>query len=640
MRIKCTILIVLLIQLYLISVGIMEEHGKFSIIKVIQTNKNSGGRSYFFHLILYALFFLLALYLTVIRNSDYLFKLQDLSLFLPTKLFLINTLAVPAGFLTYIGLFFTQFFYYPWLGGMIFIALLLAVQLLTSKVFHLQSKYFPLSFIPSLLLLLAFTQLGYYIFTMYSKGYSFSHLFGILFTLGIFWAYQSIKHPNYRLLFSILFVPVFFHLLGFYSLFTAILFVLFEAISIKKSSQSIQLTTIGFSLLLIFAVPFLFNRFIYVVTMFPNIYINGLPSFSITQDNSLYLPFIFLFLFLIAITLNFISVKSSQKSNRITLYISVLIFVITSFFTFHYSYNDENFRTELAMNRAISDSNWNEVLELADNLKSEPTRLIVMSTNLALRKLHMAGEKMFTYKNGNKEFNVKRPILLIEIAGTIFYYHYGQINYCYKWCMEDMMHNGMKIENLKYFVKSCLLNKEYALAGKYNDVLLKTTFHKSWAKKYQKYIDNPETISSNPEFKEIAQLQIPENNLFSEDINKFEEFLRYSFATTTVGPPEMMEISIQSILEYKNDKAFWPVFMNYLKTHPKIPVHYQEAALLFYSFERDIDMSQINLNQNIIDRFREFVKMKKMYNQYSADKQKDVFARKFGKTYWYYYFFN
>jgi len=54
----------------------------------------------------------------------------------------------------------------------------------------------------------------------------------------------------------------------------------------------------------------------------------------------------------------------------------------------------------------------------------------------------------------------------MEIAGKMFYYHYGKINYCYRWCMEDMMMNGMKIDNLKYFVKSCLLNGEIALAKK------------------------------------------------------------------------------------------------------------------------------------------------------------------------------
>lgn len=604
------------------------------------TKANSITRFYLLNSILYVLFFILAMYLTVMRNNDYLFKLQELSLFIPTKLFLSDTLAVPAGFLTYIGLFLTQFFYYPWFGSLILIALLITVQILTAKAFKLQSGYFPLSFVPSIILLLAISQWGYYIFTMYSKGDSFSHLIGTVFILGFFWAYRSIKNASYRLIFSLFYLPLFFHLLGFYALFTALLFIVFEALNINKQSRKIQLSSFFLSLLFIAIVPLLLGKYVYVSTMIPNIYIDGLPKFSITMDNSLYSPFIVLFLFLCAIPLILIFGHRAYKTKLHTFCLSALILSITAYLTLHFSYNDENFKTELAMDRAISNDNWQEVIELADNLKSEPTRLIVMNTNLALRKMHQAGDRMFAFRNGDKPFKVKKPILLIEIAGKMLYYHYGQTNYCYRWCMEDMMSNGMKVDNLKYFVKSCLLNKEYELAGKYNRVLMKTIFHKGWAKKYQQFIDHPETIAKEPEFIEIAQLQYFENNLFSEDKNKFEEFLRYSFATATAGTQRMMELSLQCILEYKNDKAFWPIFMTYANSHSEIPIHYQEAALLFYSFQGNIDMSKIHFNQKIIDGFKDFAKMKAQYNQYSNNQQKEFFAEKFGKTYWYYYFFS
>lgn len=104
--------------------------------------------------------------------------------------------------------------------------------------------------------------------------------------------------------------------------------------------------------------------------------------------------------------------------------------------------------------------------------------------------------------------------------------------------MEDMMSYGMKIENLKCFVKSCLLNKDIPLAEKYNDVLKKTLFHKSWARKYQKFIENQELIHSDPEFSKILPLLAYKDDLYVEHRHKLESFLSYSLASAYYGTPE------------------------------------------------------------------------------------------------------
>ena len=306
---------------------------------------------------------------------------------------------------------------------------------------------------------------------------------------------------------------------------------------------------------------------------------------------------------------------------------------------YHFSYDDKNFHTELAMEKAIFENEWKEVLALSRKLKGEPTRLIVMDTYLALRKLHIAGDKMFTYKNGNKHFNTRSPILQMEIAGKMFYFQYGKLNYCYRWCMEDMINNGMKIENLKYFVKCCLLNGEISLAKKYNDVLKKTLFHKSLARKYQKYIENPGEISSDPEFKEVLPLLDPINMLYTDKRDRLEDFLTYSFAFVNAGTPEIFELSLQCNLEFKNHERFWPCFAYYIRTHSRIPVHYQEAALLFSYLDRDVDISKIKFDSEVLSNFKKFVNMIKQYTQHSKEESKPIFLKNFGNTYWYYYFF-
>ncbi|UCH14613.1 MAG: hypothetical protein JSV22_01295 [Bacteroidales bacterium] len=605
----------------------------------MKDNKKDNKNNLLINSISFILFTILTLYLTVINNKIYLFKLQDLSLFLPTKMFFLDKVSTPGGFLSYLGLFFTQFFYYPWLGGFIFIFFLFVVQFLTAKAFKLHKNYYPLSFIPSLILLLVLSHLGYNIYILYSEGIVFSNLFGIIMVLGAFWIYRSINKSNLRLLFSLIFITILFHLTGFYSLLTVLLFVVFEIIAVKNDYRNSQFIIIILPLIFALGIPFLFSRFLYLTTIFPNVYIAALPAFGITGDLILYLPFVALFAFLILVVFNFLPTAKTQRPNRLFYYIPAFVFLLVIIGVYLFSYDDENFRTELAMEQAIFENEWEEVLDLSRELKGEPTRLIVMSTYLALRKLHIAGDKMFTYKNGNKYFNTRSPILQMEIAGKMFYFQYGKINYCYRWCMEDMINNGMKVENLKYFVKCCLLNGEIPLAKKYNDVLMKTLFHKSWATKYQQLIENPEEIINDSEFSEIIPLLDPVNRLYTDKVDRLEDFLTYSFAFINAGTSQLIELSLQYNLEFKNSERFWLCFAYYVKKFSRIPVHYQEAALLYAYLEGNVDLSRIKFDSEVLNNFTKFVNMMKQYSHFSKEKLEPIFFKNFGGTYWYYYFF-
>ena len=54
-------------------------------------------------------------YILGVYKVDLLFGMQELSIFLPGKDFFLESLALPGGFLLYMGDFFLQFCYEPWL---------------------------------------------------------------------------------------------------------------------------------------------------------------------------------------------------------------------------------------------------------------------------------------------------------------------------------------------------------------------------------------------------------------------------------------------------------------------------------------------------------------------------------------------
>ena len=61
-------------------------------------------------------FSLLAFYILAIKNNQFLIRAQELDLFIPKMFFLRNNMDVPGGLLTWLGSFFSQFFYYPFRG--------------------------------------------------------------------------------------------------------------------------------------------------------------------------------------------------------------------------------------------------------------------------------------------------------------------------------------------------------------------------------------------------------------------------------------------------------------------------------------------------------------------------------------------
>ena len=53
----------------------------------------------------------------------------------------------------------------------------------------------------------------------------------------------------------------------------------------------------------------------------------------------------------------------------------------------YYEFDDENFRITIDMDRAILDNDWQKVVDCAQAQQGEPTRLIVLNTDMALYKL-------------------------------------------------------------------------------------------------------------------------------------------------------------------------------------------------------------------------------------------------------------
>ena len=131
-------------------------------------------------------------------ESDQLWKLQEKNLFLWSALFLKEQLIVPGGLLTWVGTWFMQFLYFPWLGVLLLCLWWLLLMTLIKRTFQIPDRWSILLLIPVAILLLTNMGLGYWIYILKLRGHFFVTTLGTTAVVALLWAFRCL--PNkYRL---------------------------------------------------------------------------------------------------------------------------------------------------------------------------------------------------------------------------------------------------------------------------------------------------------------------------------------------------------------------------------------------------------------------------------------------------------
>jgi AraC-like DNA-binding protein len=226
-----------------------------------------------------------------------------------------------------------------------------------------------------------------------------------------------------------------------------------------------------------------------------------------------------------------------------------------------------------------------------------------------------------------------------HVGGKALYYHYGQENYCYRWCMEDGVTFGWRTEYLKYMAKTSIAGGDYKVARKYIDMLKRTLFHKEWAEKYETYLDHPEQIRKSKEFAPIIRL-LPKEDKLNSDLNVIEMFLLRTFAYGESDDPLYQEQTLIAALQMKDIDIFWPRFFQYATLHngKPMPRHYQEAAYLYGHLENKVDISHMPFDQDVKDSYQRFMEFTQQCAGMTEAQMAEAFRPQFGNTFYYFYF--
>ncbi|MBR1485519.1 MAG: hypothetical protein IJ612_07510 [Prevotella sp.] len=596
----------------------------------------------FYPLVLSVLALVLALVVITTREGDYLRRVEDLNLFLYTPLFLKDQLMVPGGLLTWMGTYFTQFFYTPWQGTLLLCLWCGLLLWLTRRAFALSVWWSALLVVPLALVLLTDFDLGYWIYILKLRGHFFITVIGASIAVATTWAYRCLPARwGLPTIFMVLMGVLLYPLAGFYGLLAVVLMAV-TGWRTKGHTLAWRIADSAVAALLVVFVPLVCYRTLFCQTSTADLWTQALPLFATPEPYpQYYWPYRLLVALLLVLAATYGSRWSHRWVSRPVVWVPLQVVVVgTSLWAcHHYWYKDANFYRELKMETAIEQQDWAGVLSVAASSTDEPTRTIWMYKNLALFRLGRIGNEMYNYRNGSAEPAAGFTVPLVVQGGKQLYLYYGLPNYCYRWCMEDGVEYGWRTMYLKYQARCALLNGETTLARKFADLLKKTRNHRELGEHYEQLALHPEQLASDPELGPVIPLMDHES-LVASDQSVVETFLLMLLSNHAATNPQKSELAMAAALQQKDIPTFWRAFDGYVRTHPDgpMPRHYQEAAYLFGMLEKQVDVNSLPFDQSIIDSYNQFMQMAQQLAGSSEEQLARAMRPRFGHTYYYDYF--
>lgn len=651
-------------------------------------------------LIYFLLFSLMAFIYLAVLNKDYLYGCQEHSIWQNNREFFDDQMRVVGGFSQWLGCYFTQYFYHPWLGSLILIALWGLIYLLSLKIFPVKKRWSILLLAPCVLLLISEIDMGYWMYYNKNIGYWFSITTAILIMLlGIYICnlYKGYVKAGLVVLYAVGLYP----LIGFWCL-CGVAYMVVQSLVQRtdgkwdtKDYARYVLVVLG--ILSIVLVPQYYYS--HYTTILPQrIYTVMLPQFQSDRfvEGIKQLPFILIAMFpllLIALSqftaIGFKGKKENEQEHGGKWWFAGVAAIAAVYFISvdYFNFDDTNFQAEIRMYKHLEDCDWQGVLDESLKAEGPHTREMIMAQNVALLHQGNIGDNMFKYMNktvapyvptytkdpdkkledmekykeqieqndfaGNMDRDSLR-VNLCNVCGPLLYFMYGKTNFATRWCIENGVEFSFRVDDYKNMIRCAMLTGEDKLAAKYIDILRSTTFHKDWADERLEMLHDKKKYEASEEYKCVKPMYDSFSNALDGDQGLVEMYLITYFCHMHSDNPRFQEATLAFALIQKDIQLFWPRFFKYATLHEKeaMPIHYQEAAYLFGDLEHQVDISKMPFDQErIVKRYGRFKTaitnlMRTYQPQFKDDDDgmtrkvgEECFAQ-FGDTYWWFYYFS
>jgi len=171
----------------------------------------------------------------------------------------------------------------------------------------------------------------------------------------------------------------------------------------------------------------------------------------------------------------------------------------------------------------------------------------------------------------------------------------------------------------------------------YLGALSKTLFHAEWAKQYLDRIRNDPDLSADQYVQHIRSL-CPDKDYTTHSLPR-EKALSLLLEKNSQNRMAFEYLMAWYMLNKHLGKFVQKIVLVHDLGYPKVPTHYEEAALIYvYGTRKPLYLSDYEPNPQIRRQIEEF---SRILNSYGKNKQAaaNELAKKFRNTYFFYYIF-
>lgn len=576
---------------------------------------------------------------------EYLYKVEERSLFIFDTFWLKDFLFKPSGILSCAGLFLTQFLHIPWLGALIWVLLLTASAELTRKVYNIPACLSALTYIPAAIFVAYNMSIGYKVYLMNLHGYFFMPVLGYLWALLTVNVLRKTDNAVASLILFTVWGFAGYYIAGFYSL-AGLIAAATDIILSSRSRLSRLLPLIGVAITWILAPVAFVGTTTYNLS---NGWIIGMPEkdFGMTVLR-MQIPLILAMACLVLAPLS--KYASGLTGKRVTLIIQSVVLAAVIAVPSASWFRDDNFKAELAMIRAANNLEWNKAVDILDKLQAkhekdktwQPTRVLVLLKDLALIKTGQDGERIYGFDNGCREQKTKDIVSMSFQIGKILYMHYGIPGMANRWCGEESVLYGWNYQTLQYYAMIALLLDDTQLAAKYLDRLDNTIFYRKWAKEQRKLLGNRELLAKTAPYDMILPLMCYDDVILSDD-KGCELFIinHFNGPSPQNSTPLYDRVALMFAMDSKQSTLFWTRFFLYLNSNnpPKIDRFYQEAAYLFSNLDNKEMLETLPFNEKTKSMYKAFMQQASRVGMKSLDEARCAFPANLRHTYFFYFYY-
>ena len=533
---------------------------------------------------------------------------EQLQLFEGTWTYFAETVAIPGGFSDYLGRFLTQFFYYAWSGALILAALLVLIRFLLWRLCARKDLLTgALTFLPAILLMMV----------MCGQFPTVSLLTAFALTLTAALAVKRIHGTRARRFLALVLIPVLYLLLGSFT-------ILFAGILAVKEhnwrfSAVVLLLAVACPLVAYMLLPYPLGRLLYGLTYY-KVHIN-MPVW----------PWVAVIVAVGVVAFAETAAPARNGRHWSLAYPAVLALAVPAILLCSNQDDEQNLKYNILTGKRA----WNRIVTEATR-RAPRTYNETACLNMALCKTGHMGGHMFDYLQGGPETLIPNENASHHdgLSSAEIFYQLGMVNNARRNCFEALnaIPDYQKSAPIfKLLAETSIVNEKYELARKYLTALSHTLFYRKWAnERLAKYEDLMELMIMEEYAMKHLERYKGEDYIF--DYNTSDVSLRQLLVEYPGNITALNYLLAWSLLN-KDLGAFMAdcPFEGFTEAVPKA---YQEAFLLNWDqFGGATEDLPPFINKNNVTRKASFTR------DFEANVPMDEIRKRYGDTYWFYYYF-